>query len=136
MRPTPSIASAILTLLAASCVTTPPARGKVDFAREVKPLLEARCLPCHRGDALPGLPDFRDRAGMIGAGYLVPGNAAASRVIQVTQLRDDQIGAMPPTGHALAASEIELLTRWIDEGADWPEGEQLHQKRGAEPRSR
>jgi uncharacterized membrane protein len=115
--------------------------GEVSFTREVKPILEKRCLPCHSGTLMPGMLDMRSRdavfAARRGGAVIVPGDPEASRLFHKMSLEDDQTGAMPPTGHALSAEEQRVLTEWIRQGAEWPSGPegQLRARRGAEPRS-
>jgi len=51
---------------------------------------------------------------------IVPGNSAASRMIQlVAGLEPDTV--MPPKGERLTTAQISLLRAWIDQGATWPE---------------
>jgi hypothetical protein len=115
--------------------------GEVSFTREVKPILERRCLPCHNGSLLPGLLDMRTREAVFvsrpGGAVIVPGDPEASRLFHKMSRDDDEEGAMPPTGHALSAKEQGVLTEWIRQGAEWPEGRagELRAEEGAEPRS-
>jgi ankyrin repeat protein len=102
----------------------PPAAGiKVDFMRDVNPILRAQCYGCH-GPALQkaGLRlDHRAAALRGGDSGLVilPGNSAESKL--VLRLVGSQLGIqMPPTG-PLTAEEIGVLRAWIDQGLDWPE---------------
>ena len=99
--------------------------GRIDFARDVQPLLRANCYGCHgptlssgnfrvdlRRDSMP------NRVGANGA-RIVPGNSDASRLFQ--RVAGAQAGLqMPPTG-ALQPEEIRTIMEWIDQGADWPD---------------
>jgi len=106
-------------------VTTTQTRGKVDFARDVQPLLRANCYSCHGPSLQSGgfrLDRRRDsmpnRVGANGA-RIVPGNSASSRVY--VRIAGNQAGLqMPPTG-ALNPEEINIIKAWIDQGADWPD---------------
>src|SRR5690349_172303 len=79
------------------------APARVDFAREVQPLLRANCYSCHGPSIQSGgfrLDRRRDsmpnRVGANGA-RIVPGNSAASRVF--VRVSGNQGGLqMPPTG--------------------------------------
>jgi hypothetical protein len=129
-------------IMSACATDGPPGGGQaVNFTGDVKPILEARCLPCHNGALLPGMLDLRTREGVFaaspGGAVIVPGDPGASRLLYKMTREDDELGAMPPTGHGLSAEEQRVLTEWIREGADWPEGKagQLRAKKGAEPRS-
>ena len=98
--------------------------GSVDFFREVQPLLERRCVECHRGEKAQA--GFRldqagaaQRGGDSGPAY-VPGMAGESELLRrITS--SDANEFMPPRGDRLTDDEISLLTRWIDDGAVWPE---------------
>ena len=114
-----------LLALALVCVLSAQSPEKVDYARDIQPLLRANCYSCH-GPALQSgglrLDRRRDpmpnRAGANGA-RIVPGNSATSRVY--LRVAGNQAGTqMPPTG-ALDPAEIALIKAWIDQGADWPD---------------
>jgi ankyrin repeat protein len=95
---------------------------KVDYQRQVRPILSARCFGCHGPrQQQSGLRlDLRQNA-LRGGDYgvvIVPGNAADSKLIQ-RLLGSDAGLQMPPTG-ALAPDEIEVLRTWIDSGAEMP----------------
>ena len=102
------------------------AQGKrIDFARDVQPLLRANCYGCHNATLASGnfrLDRRRDsmpnRVGANGA-RIVPGNSEASRLYQ--RVSGTQAGLqMPPTG-ALPPDSIRTIKLWIEEGADWPD---------------
>ena len=119
---------AILAILCAylPCETlTAQVPAKVDFARDVQPVLRDRCVGCHgpsqqmsglrldrRRDAMP------NRVGANGAS-IVPGDSAVSPVY--LKLIGKQSGSrMPPTG-PLSPELIEVIKTWIDQGAEWPD---------------
>ncbi len=93
-----------------------------DFKRDVMPILKAHCVDCHgpslqmngfrldrRSDAMKG-----GTAAMIG-----PGNSAASRMY--LKLLNPQYGPQMPPAGALPKQQIEIIRKWIDEGANWPD---------------
>src|SRR6266487_3746498 len=98
------------------------AESKVDFARDVQPLLKERCVGCHGpSQQMNGYRLDRRSAALGGVvrANIVPGSSESSRLYR--KLIGSQFGPqMPPTG-ALAPNEINILKRWIDGGADWPE---------------
>lgn len=92
----------------------------VSFEREVLPLLEKRCNKCHHAEEQQGGLDLTRRETIgrggdeLGAG-VIPGKPDASPLIQV--LTGQAEPAMPGEGDPLSTAEIDLLRRWIKEGA-------------------
>jgi len=102
-----------------------PGAAKVDFATEIKPMLESTCLSCHGPEKPKGELQLMTRALSIKGGdkgpALVPGKAAESPLYKSTVLPPDHDDIMPPKGDPLTKWQAETLQRWIDEGAEWPE---------------
>lgn len=124
MRPTISLAWPLLAfVLPVSAQTTlpPTTAEKVDYEKQVKPLLAENCYSCHGEDKQQsGLRlDLRQNA-LRGGDYgpvIIPGKSADSKLIR--KLVDGDGGKlMPPTGE-LAPSDISMLRAWIDQGADF-----------------
>ena len=104
-----------------------PAAGP-DFARDVRPILEAHCYACHGPDDQTSSYrlDVRDvalRGGDSGETAIVPHAAAKSALVR--RLTDpDPARRMPPADAgvpALSAEQIALLEAWIDAGPAWPD---------------
>jgi Protein of unknown function (DUF1553)/Protein of unknown function (DUF1549)/Planctomycete cytochrome C len=100
------------------------AERPVDFAAEVRPVLEAKCFGCH-GDKLKlSRLDLRTRESAIDGGVhgpsIVPGQAEQSRMYRVVAGLEEP--AMPMRGPALTAGEVATIKRWIDSGAVWDSG--------------
>jgi ankyrin repeat protein len=95
---------------------------KVDFGRDVQPLLREHCVSCHGpSQQMQGLrlDRRRDAMNIAGRRVIYPGSSAESRLY--VRIAGNQLGLqMPPTG-PLSAGQIALIKRWIDEGADWPD---------------
>ena len=96
---------------------------KVDYARDVKPLLQERCLACH--GALKQNARLRlDSGELIRKGgssgpAVVPGRSAESPFIE--RVSDpDAATRMPPEGQPLTADQVATLRAWIDQGATFP----------------
>ncbi len=109
-----------LLLLPAAALAAP-----VDFVREVRPLFEQHCYDCHgEKKQKSGLRlDIKSEALRGGDNHgpdIVPGKAKDSPLIHFLTT-DDEDELMPPAGR-LSATEIATLTRWIEEGAVWPDG--------------
>lgn len=126
-----------------SCATAPqrlPGPQSPATFQRVLPLLETNCIHCHGDQRLPSMPSFADTkalAGLIGPGKLiVPGQPESSRFFQVVTFSDQQVGAMPPTGHAISKPEVESLRAWIQSGAPLPAEDVAFKPRGTGIRSR
>jgi len=101
--------------------------GKVDFNREIRPILTENCYKCHGPDDGARKAklrfDVRDAAlkpAKSGKVAIVPGAPEKSELItRVTTTDDDD--RMPPlkTGKKLIPSQIESLRRWIAQGAPY-----------------
>ena len=96
-----------------------------DFAVEIAPILEAKCLNCHNPNLLKGDFSMATREDIVagGADYLIPGDPEESMLYWITQtLEPGERPEMPKEGDPLTRNEGELLARWIDAGAVWPKG--------------
>ena len=120
--------------IACCLVSTPLAhlhadsKAVIDFQRDVRPILSDACFQCHGPDAEQRESDLRldTREGafadLSGQQSIVPGDRSQSELyLRITHSDPDQ--RMPPvdTNRQLTASEIELIGRWIDGGANWNE---------------
>jgi mono/diheme cytochrome c family protein len=108
-------------LLVAGLLLTGALQAKVNFVREVKPILETHCVRCHGPEgAMKGLRlDKAERALMA----VVKKNPAESRLYTAAKS-----GFMPPGATKLTPAELDTLRRWILEGAKWPKGLELEGK--------
>ncbi len=69
-------------------------------------------------------------------GWIVPGKPEKSRFFQVVTFPDTIPGAMPPTGHAIHQTDVQVLRDWITNGAKVPSGKTIKfTPRGTLPRS-
>ncbi len=100
--------------------------GPVSFGDHVKPILEANCLPCHDGREMPAFLNLSSRQTAFASGpygpRIVPGKPAESLLIRNLSAVHAPVKAMPPVGNRLTTEERRILTKWIAEGAQWPEG--------------
>jgi hypothetical protein len=110
---------ATLTSAAIAQDLPPAAKTKIDFARDVEPLLSKRCYVCHGAQQqMSGLRlDTRDAAIKGGASGVVikPGDSAGSRLVRLISGMEKKV--MPPAGARLSAAEVGVLRAWIDQGA-------------------
>jgi hypothetical protein len=107
----------------------PVAAEKVDFAKQIKPLLERSCIACHGPDKQRSgfRVDSREailKGGNSGSTVVVPGKSAQSALLDYVSGRVEGM-EMPPVPKrnkfaALTRGEVELVRAWIEQGAVWP----------------
>ena len=116
----PAILLAFTTLAAS-------AAEKVSFNRDIRPILSDKCFACHGPDDKKrdsGLRlDIREQAvrpAESGDTAIVPGKPDASQLL-ARVLSKDRDEVMPPrkTHKTVSTAEVELLRRWIAEGAEY-----------------
>ncbi len=115
-------------------------KGSGSFAG-ARRVIETNCVQCHGEARLAQMPAFGDTraiANLVGPNkWIVPGHPERSRFFQVVTFSDEQVGAMPPTGHQISKRDIETLRAWIQAGAQVPAGASVQLiPRGDGPRSR
>jgi Protein of unknown function (DUF1549)/Protein of unknown function (DUF1553)/Planctomycete cytochrome C len=98
---------------------------KIDYNTQVKPIFNKKCIACHGGvKQKAGFSLlFREEAlGNTESGKpaIIPGNPDESELIRRISL-DDPEERMPYKHEALSKEEIEILTQWIKQGAEWGE---------------
>ena len=108
-----------------SSTLPPPANRKVDFVKEIRPLLASKCYPCHgpsqqKNQLRWDVKAVATRGGISGPAFK-PGKSAESLVIRLVGGLQPGL-VMPLQGERLTSTEIGLLRAWIDQGAHWPEG--------------
>ena len=93
------------------------------FESRVRPLLAEHCFECHSGDKSEGGLRLDQHQSLLDGGdggpAIVPGDAEASSLIAVVRYQDLE---MPPD-YQLKDDQIEILERWVQQGASWPKHE-------------
>jgi hypothetical protein len=101
------------------------AAEKIDFSRDIQPVLEKFCYACHGSkQQMAGLRlDARQPAlaGGRSGKVILPGKPAESPLYQRVAGIGDQ-ARMPMGGPPLPPGTIVLLQNWIAQGGEWPEG--------------
>jgi mono/diheme cytochrome c family protein len=130
LRRTANIAGAFLAsvlLVCGALLFLPRARGSepppVDFNRDIRPIFNSQCITCHGGVKQASGVSFSYREQALGKGksgrpIVVPGRPGASELIARVTSHDPEV-RMPLHGMPLSSQQIELLRRWIKEGAVW-----------------
>lgn len=113
---------------------TPPAKvEKIDFEKQIWPILEKRCVDCHSTPkAGPDGKTKKPKGGVVidtkegitaskKGKLVVAKHAADSMIVQSITLPADDEDRMPPAkkGDPLPQEQIDLIKAWIDQGANF-----------------
>ena len=98
--------------------------ASVDFARDIRPILEANCFECHsakksRGKLRLDLKAAAFKGGNTGPALVAHNSGESLMVRRVLGL--DGEDRMPLDEDPLPEHQIALLKAWIDQGAAWPD---------------
>jgi hypothetical protein len=121
-----ALAGLVCSAVAAPAADLPPAADRpVDFARDVRPILDRACTFCHgRAKQRGGLRLDDGAAAMRGGdrgAAIQPGDAAHSRLLLAVAGLDPDV-KMPPKGRdPLTPEQVGVLRAWIEQGAKWPQ---------------
>src|SRR5205823_5662506 len=117
-----------LALLAIATFLTPAAwaGGRLEYNRDVRPILAENCFACHGPDSAARKAGLRlDRAEEAtalrnGHAAIVKGNPGASEMVRRISTAPAAL-RMPPasTGKKLTPQQAATLTRWVAEGAEY-----------------
>ncbi|WP_425397690.1 PSD1 and planctomycete cytochrome C domain-containing protein [Aeoliella sp.] len=131
-----------MTLLLVSASSAAWAEAPISYNRQIRPLLSDRCFQCHgpdQGTREAGLRlDEREAAtSETDSGYvaIVPGNLDESELVARIATDDADLVMPPPhSGKSLNAEEIELLKKWVAQGAEYqPHWAFITPKKGKPP---
>lgn len=101
----------------------------VDFAKDIKPLLEASCVSCHGAEKQKGKFRIDSRDAILKGGEegkaVVENDSAKSPLIHYVARLVEDLEMPPKKADALKPEQIGLLRKWIDTGMQWPAGATL-----------
>lgn len=132
MRPTNLLALAAY-VSTALVVAAQPARAgeparKIDYSRDIRPILSDQCFACHGPDTNARKGDLRlDRKADAlrdrdGHAAIVPGDLDASELVLRIEADDPTLQMPPPKSRrSLTLAQVATLKQWIAEGASWRE---------------
>lgn len=122
------LTSLIVTAILAAVFTSgvqgaePVGMDKVEFNRDVRPILSDNCFYCHGPDKSQRKAELRidRRDEAIAANAIVPGDVQASELV-IRIFSDDADLQMPPPDARtkLTQQQRETLRRWIEQGAEY-----------------
>lgn len=123
---TPATLDATTPALAGDSTEKGERADKISFVEEIRPIFERHCYACHADrKQKSGLRlDVQSAAMKGGESHgpaIIPNDPEASPLWERIVSRDAG-DRMPPEGPGLSAEEIRTLQRWIELGADWPDG--------------
>jgi hypothetical protein len=124
MRRAVFAATTLVSALAGTVALGAGAAGpeKVDFARDVAPILQQRCFRCHRAENRLGNLSLTTEKDLRSRGLVVPGKPQASTLLAVVKSPAGTRPRMPKEGAPLSEEQVATLERWIAQGAVWPQG--------------
>ena len=101
--------------------------GKLQFSRDIRPLLSNACYSCHgtdeskrKGGLRLDQPEAAQRGGDSGGPAITPGDPDASELIRRV-FSEDPAEVMPPPSSqkVLTPEQRQILRRWVEEGATY-----------------
>ena len=99
------------------------AADKLEYNRDIRPILSENCFACHGPDGAARKAKLRldKREAAVEKGAIVPGKTADSEIVNRLYLKDDDEERMPPpSSHKqLTPEQKKTLERWIAEGAEY-----------------
>jgi Protein of unknown function (DUF1553)/Protein of unknown function (DUF1549)/Planctomycete cytochrome C len=124
-------------LLTAALMTSPARAGKVEFNRDIRPILSENCFLCHGPDKNTRKAKLRldDRDVAIAKQAIVPGKPDESELVtRVFSTEPHDMMPPPKSLKKLTAAQKELLRQWVAEGAEYePHWAYITPKRPAVP---
>ncbi|WP_339908755.1 DUF1549 domain-containing protein, partial [Symmachiella dynata] len=116
----------VLSVSTVACTAAEALPERVDFNRDIRPVLSDICFHCHGPDEEQRQADFRldqQESAFADLGdhlAIAPGNPDESELyLRITAKDADE--RMPPvdSGRQLTARQIALIKKWIEQGAEW-----------------
>jgi hypothetical protein len=105
---------------------TASAAGKLDFNRDIRPILSDNCFACHGFDAKKRKADLRldvpegAFTAIDGVFPIKPGDPEVSSIIQrIVSTAEDEVMPPPDSHKKVTVVQVEILKRWIKEGAEY-----------------
>jgi hypothetical protein len=109
-------------LLVVLCNSPARAADKPEYNKHIRPILSDKCFQCHGPDSAKREGDLRldIREDAVKAKAIVPGDPKASELIARIHEKDpEEVMPPPESPRQLTNTDREILTRWIEQGADY-----------------
>jgi mono/diheme cytochrome c family protein len=108
----------MLTLLALALSASAQDKKPVSYEKDLQPIFKQSCLSCHKADKKKGKLDMSTYDALMKGGKQGPavkaGDPAKSILVEMITGAEPE---MPEKGDKLKPEQIELISRWIKEGA-------------------
>src|SRR5687767_14376256 len=122
-----ALVAQVACLIALAVEPAGAAAGKtVRYNRDIRPILSENCFACHGPDSAARKAELRlDRsedavAVRKGTAAIVPGDLVKSELVaRITATDPDDVMPPPKSHKKLTAEQIELLKKWVAEGAEY-----------------
>ena len=116
---------AMAVLLLGSAAAFAQTSEPIDFGRQIQPILAKRCFACHGPDKAEGELRLNQKESAFAKltsekRALVPKDLEQSELFRRVTSTDDG-ERMPPEGQPLTPTQVDLLKKWIEQGAEWKE---------------
>ncbi|MFT5108288.1 MAG: sulfatase activating formylglycine-generating enzyme [Verrucomicrobiales bacterium] len=107
---------------------------KIDFEKQIAPILETSCLKCHGSEKPKGKYSIVTKETAFADGMIVSGDPDKGDFYWLL-ITDDKDEVMPPPKDdggtdPLTDEQKELVRLWIEQGAEWPDGVEIGKKKG------
>jgi hypothetical protein len=106
-------------LWAAGCGTVRADDGEIAFSRDIRPILSNHCFKCHGPDEGAREADLRLDTEEGARAALEVDDGIAKLLARVTSVDPDLMMPPPEAKKPLKPAQVELLKRWVAEGAPW-----------------
>ena len=115
----------------AAILTAISLQAGVDFNKDIKPILESRCVKCHSEKKQKGEYQLDNAKDIVIAGDseekpVVAGSPDKSYLVKLISMTDDDDDVMPPKGGTLTKDQVAKIKAWIKEGAKFPADTKLN----------
>ena len=122
MRLAPVMLTLLCLALSATASSTPLAAGQekkaVSYEKDIVPIFKKSCIECHKPDKKKGKLDMSTYADLLKGGKqgnpVKAGDPAKSLLVEMISGAEPE---MPEKGDKLRPEQVELITRWVKEGA-------------------
>ncbi|TWU06198.1 DUF1553 domain-containing protein [Stieleria varia] len=119
-------------ILLSICTLCRADERSIDFQTQIAPIFEQHCIRCHSSVSDKGDVSLETFDDLKANEFVIAGTPDASYLIDLVMSQDGEPPAMPQEATPLSNTEVDLLRRWIVQGAKWPDGVVVKEKSKAD----